>query len=334
VTVPATLGPSPAGRLQELSSEIGSAVELMVKYFGPPPLKTLTVSPIPGVFGQGFPGLVYLSTMAYLNPTDRPPGWQSESSRVFFSELLHAHEAAHQWWGNLVTSASYQDEWLMEALANYTAMMVLEKRKGRRALDAVLDEYRNNLLARSGEKTIESYGPIIWGVRLVSSQAPSAWRTITYEKGSWIMHMLRMRLGEDAFTRMLGEIVKRKRLQAITTAEFRDIAATFLQPKSEDPKLENFFEQWVYSTGVPTLKLKYSVQGKAPKIRLRGEVEQADAPEEFSALVPIEIQLPGRQTVTRWIRTGSDAAQFTVDLKQAPIRVLLDPANAVLAKKN
>jgi hypothetical protein len=333
MTLPAPPAPSASGRLLDLSSEIGSAVELMVKYFGPPPLKTLTVSPIPGVFGQGFPGLVYLSTLAYLNPADRPPGWQSESSRTFFSELIHAHEAAHQWWGNLVTASSYQDEWLMEALANYTAMLVLEKRKGRKALDAVLDEYRRNLLAKPQDKTIESYGPIIWGIRLISSQSPTAWRTITYEKGSWIIHMVRMRLGDDAFLRLLGELTKRKRLQPLSTEEFRTIAAGFLPPKSEDPKLENFFEQWVYSTGIPTLKMKYSVQGKAPKLKLRGTVEQSEAPDDFSTLVPVELQFPGRRVVTHWVRTGPDETPFSIDLRIAPVKVTLDPGNAVLARK-
>ena len=333
ITVPAAPGPSPDGRLQDLSDEVGAAVEFMVKHFGPPPLKTLTISPIPGMFGQGFPGLVYLSTLAYLNPADRPTGWRSESSRTFFSELLHAHETAHQWWGNLVTSASYQDEWLMEALANYSALMVLEKRKGRRALDSVLDEYRNNLLAKTDDRTVESYGPIIWGVRLISSQSPTAWRTITYEKGSWIVHMLRMRLGDAAFLRMLGEVTKRKRLQPLTTEEFRDIAGSFLPAKSDDPKLENFFEQWVYGTGVPTLKMKYSVQGKAPKVRVRGTIEQTDAPEDFATLVPIEIQLPGKRTMTHWVRTGAEEVPFSIDLRQPPLKVVLDPGNAVLARK-
>ena len=96
-------------------------MEFMSANFGPPPLKTLTVSPIPGTFGQGFPGLLYLSTLAYLKPEDLPMAVRTDSQRRFFSELLHAHETAHQWWGNLVTSGSYQDDWLMEALANYSA---------------------------------------------------------------------------------------------------------------------------------------------------------------------------------------------------------------------
>jgi aminopeptidase N len=293
------------------------------------------VAPIPGTFGQGFPGLVYLSTLAYLNPSDRPPGAQSEHQRTFFSELLHAHETAHQWWGNLVTSSHYQDDWLMEALANYSSMLILERKKGRRALDAVLDEYRDHLLAKNADgRTAESAGPIVWGLRLHSSQFAGSWRPIVYEKGSWILHMLRMRMGEDRFLKMLGELAKRKQYKPITTQEFQALAAEFLPPKSEDPKLEAFFEQWVYNTGIPTLRLKYDVQGKAPKARVRGTVTQTDADDEFSALVPVEIHFAaGRKPITYWVRTSSEPSEFSIATGAAPVRVLLDPANAVLSRK-
>ena len=328
VTIPMTPAtPNPGARLAELNTEIGAALHFMVQHFGPPPLKTLAVSPIPGVFGQGFPGLLYLSTLAYLNPADRPASWQNEYSRTFFSELLHAHEAAHQWWGNLVTSATYQDDWVMEALANYSAMMVLEKRKGRRALDAVLDEYRKNLLP------VDSFGPIIWGTRLISSQTPGAWRVITYEKGSWIMHMLRTRLGDAAFLNMLGELTRRKRFQPLTTDEFRLIAAEFLPKASEDPKLETFFDQWVYGTGIPAFKLDYKVQGKAPKVRVRGTITQTEAGEEFGAFVPVVVQLPGKRTATHWVRTSSDPVEFSFDLKVAPVNLTVANNNEVLTRK-
>lgn len=319
--------PNPSARLEELNAEVGSALEFMAGHFGPPPLKTLAVSPIPGIFGQGFPGLLYLSTLAYLDPAQRPEGWQSDRSRMFFSELLHSHETAHQWWGNLVTSASYRDDWLMEALANYSAMMVLEKRKGRRALDAVLDEYSNNILP------VDSAGPIVWGTRLISSQSPGAWRVITYEKGSWIMHMLRSRLGDDAFLKMLGELARSKRFQPVSTEEFRTLAAGFLPKGADDPKLEIFFDQWVYGTGIPSLKLQYTVQGKAPALKLRGKVTQSDAGEEFTALVPVEVQLPGRRTVTEWVRTSSETTEFEIALKAQPLKVTLAPGNALLTRK-
>jgi aminopeptidase N len=269
-----------------------------------------------------------------LNASERPPQVQSEYQRIFFSELLHAHETAHQWWGNLVTSGAYQDDWLMEGLANYSAMLILEKKKGRRALDSVLMEYRDHLLARTAQgRTVDSVGPIIWGVRLDSSASPGAGRIIIYEKGSWIIHMIRMRLGDEAFLKMLGEVVRRKRHSALSTEEFREIAAGFLPPGSPDPKLEAFFEQWVYNTGIPSLKMKHSVRGKAPKVRITGTITQTDADEEFSTLVPIEVHLPGKRVVTKWFRTSSEPVDFSIDVNAMPTRILLDPGNAVLARK-
>jgi hypothetical protein len=334
--VPVTAGiPNPASRLQQLASEISSAMEFMTAQFGPPSLTTLTVSPIPGTFGQGFPGLIYLSTLAYLNPDDRPANARSLTQRVFFSELLHAHEAAHQWWGNLVTSESYQDDWIMEGLSNYSAIMFLEKRKGRGALEDVLNEYRDTLLSKDEEdKTLESAGPIIWGVRLNSSQTPRAWHAILYEKGSWIFHMLRARLGDGAFRKMLTELVRRYRFKAVTTDNLRQIAAEFMPRGSDDPKLENFFEQWVYGTGIPDLKLAHNVAGKAPKLKLRATIIQTGVPDDFSISVPVEITLPGRKPLIQWVRTSSEPVTLSIDVPRKPSKVSLAPGQAILEAKN
>lgn len=324
--------PDPKARLRSLAGEIGAAMEFMSGHFGPPPLKTLTVSPIPGTFGQGFPGLIYLSTLAYLNPSEYPAAVRTEQQRRFFSELLHAHEAAHQWWGNLVTANSYQDEWLMEALANYSALLFLEKRKGRKALEDVLDEYRDHLLLETEGKTIESAGPIVLGTRLVSSRAANSWRAILYEKGAWIVHMLRVRMGDAAFLKMLGAAAQRKRHGRISTEEFREIAAEFLPKGSDDAQLEGFFEQWVYGTGIPSLKLTAATRGKAPKVRVTGSIQQSGVDEDFSIAAPVELQLPGKRTATKWVRTSSEGVTFTADVAQAPVKIAIDPY-AVLMRR-
>jgi hypothetical protein len=323
--------PDPSARLEMLASEIGSAFEFMAAHFGPPPLKRLTVSPIPGAFGQGFPGLVYLSTISYLDPKERPAPARSEFERVFFSEILHAHETAHQWWGNVVTSPSYRDDWVMEALANYSSLLYLERRNGQRALGSVLDQYKRNLLRTvQGGGTVESKGPIIWGLRLQTVEDPASWQVITYEKGSWIMHMLRRRIGDEPFLKMLGELRRRYEFKPVTTEQFRSLAAEFLPPGAVDPTLENFFEHWVYSTGIPSLELRYTVTGKAPNLKLSATVTQTGTSDDMSVDVPVSIQT-GRETLTRWIRTGSEPASFTLALRQKPQKVELDPAGSVLA---
>jgi len=327
----AEMPPDPKARLRALAQEVGAAMEFMSGHFGPPPLKTLTVSPIPGAFGQGFPGLLYLSTLAYLNADDLPMAARTDSQRRFFGELLHAHEVAHQWWGNLVASASYQDEWLMEALANYSALMYLEKRKGRKALEEVLDEYRRHLVFEpEAGKPVESAGPIVWGSRLNSSQTSGSWRVILYEKGAWIIHMLRVRMGDARFLKMLNALAQRHRYSRVNTDDFRVLAAEFLPPGSDDAKLENFFEQWIYGTGIPALKLAQSVKGKAPKVRLTGSVTQSGVNEDFSIAVPVVIQLPGRRSVTKWIHSSDEAVSFSADLPQALVKVAIEPYSILL----
>ena len=321
-------------RLSQLASEVASALDFLASRFGPPPSPRLTVSPIPGSFGQGFPGLIYLSTLSYLPPGRRAVSVRARPEDLFYSDTLQVHEAAHQWWGNVVATSDYQDDWLMEALASYSSLLYLEKKKGTRAMENMLEEYKRRLLSKDEEgKPVESAGPITWSLRLSSSLSPAAWRIITYDKGSWIIHMLRRRMGDQQFWAMLTEACRRYRFSAITTQQFRQLAEEYLPKNAPERSLENFFEQWVYGTGIPTLKLSFSVKGKAPAVRLTGTVKQSDVPEDFSALVPVEIQFANAKPMVRWVRTGDDAGTFAVGLKQPPLKVLLDPSGAVLARK-
>jgi len=324
---------SPLERFQALAADITAALEFMSSKFGPPALPHIAVSPIPGTFGQGFPGLIYLSTLAYLREPPVIRGASPRSQELYFDELLEAHEVAHQWWGNRVISSFYRDSWLMEALANTSALLYIENHKGAHSAELLLDSYRSYLLEKNGAgQTVESAGPIVFGPRLENSQQPSAFHSITYGKGTWIMQMLRRRTGDERFLGLLREIVKRYDHREISTEEFREIAAQFLPPHDDDPKLESFFEQWVYGTGIPTLKLSWSLKGKAPALRLAGTVKQTDVDEEFTALVPVEIQTGRGPALVRWVRTSNEPVTFTVPLTQAPVKVALDPHNSVLRR--
>jgi aminopeptidase N len=221
----------------------------------------------------------------------------------------------------------------MEALANYSALLYLEKRKGGHSVELMLDSYRADLLARSDSgQIVDSTGPIVLGPRLENSQEPRAWRDIIYGKGSWIIQMLRRRMGDERFFSMLRELMTRYGGKEISTEGFRELAAQFLPPKSDDPKLEAFFEQWVYGTGIPSLKLAWSIKGKAPSLRLVGTLTQSDVGEDFSALAPVEIQVARARTITQWVRSATDPVTFTAVLTQPPLKVALDPHYAILRR--
>ena len=316
----------PAGRFAQVASDVVQTLDFMTKEFGPPATHSLAITPIPAGFGQGFPGLVYLSTLAYLNPNQRPERLQAAYQETFYSELLEPHEIAHQWWGSLVIPASYRDEWLIESLANYCALLLLEKNKGAKALNDVLDDYRDRLLSKADNgHTLESSGPITWGRRLQSSLAPDAWQVVAYQKGTWVIHMLRRQLGDENFYRLLRELATRYRFSAISTAEFRDLAQAYTPAASKDRTLRNFFENWVDGTGIPAVKLSYSFTGG----KLNGELSQANVGDDFSALVPVEVQT-ARQKTVYWLPIGSDPVPFHIPLSAPPTRVALLASDCLL----
>jgi len=323
IFAPQVTPPDPAPRMENLTRSVIDTLDFMTAEFGPTPIRDLAITPIPGGFGQGFPGLVYLSTLAYLDPGQLPPGLRDRTGETFFSDLLEAHEVAHQWWGNLVVPMSYHDDWLIESLANYSALLLLERKKGSKALDAVLDDYRNHLLSKTdGGGTLESAGPIVWGYRLESSLAPDAWRTVTYEKGTWIIHMLRRRLGDEKFLSLLRDIATN--YHSISTEQFRDLAHKYA-PASPDPDLKIFFDNWVYGTGIPSVKLSYSWRA----MKLSGTLAQRDVDDSFSAFIPVEVQT-GSKTSVYWLAAGTDPAQFSIPLKSPPTRVTLLAANCLM----
>lgn len=323
---------NPAEQLSRIAGDVAGAMEFYTTRFGPPPVNRIEVSPVPGRFGQGFGGMIYLSTLAYLPSTVRPLSLMSRWQQVFYGEFMQAHEAAHQWWGNIVTTGTYRHEWLLEALSNYSALMFLESKDGPKMLNDILDQYRQQLLTKGPDgRTAESEGPVTEGRRLENSNNPNAWNAVAYGKGAWIIHMLRRRLGDAAFLKMLAELRKRYEWKAIDTEQFRLLCAEFLPPHSPDPKLENFFDEWVYGTGLPTLKLSYSVKGKPGALRLTGSITQSDVPDDFSVVAPVEIQT-GRERVIRLVETGSEPATFSVPVTTANARAVLDPGNSVLRK--
>lgn len=337
VPPPAPPPPNPLARLQAVAADIASALQFFSGAFGPPALKTLTVSPIPGTFGQGFPGLVYLSTLSYLDPNQRPDSERGPREQVFFSDLIEAHEVAHQWWGDAVIPASYQDEWLSEGLASYSALMYLEKKRGVKAMEDVLEDYRDLLLKKdSTGSAAESAGPITWGFRLESAGDTAAWHGITYYKSAWILHMLRRRLGDDRFLKMLAELRRRYDSRTISTEQFLALVKEFSPPRAAGVKTFNaqaFFDNWVYATGIPQLKLTYTAKGLAPVVKISGTIEQSGVEDDFSMEAPVEIQFAKGSTQTIWVQTSNDGATFSATLKEVPAKVSIPAGRGVLAVK-
>ena len=223
---------------------------------------------------------------------------------------------------------------MLEALAHYSAMLWLEKKKGPKAVEDLLSAFREDLMRDAeGGGPIESAGPLTWGYRLETTGDAEAWRIITYEKGAWVFHMLRQRLGNENFLKMLAELRRRYQFRSVGTANLRALAKEFLPARMSAESVDAFFDGWIYSTGVPSLNLSYTVKGTAPSLRLSGTVEQTGVGNTFSVDVPVEIQFAKGAPQIVWVRTSNDSASFSATLRQPPIRVVIPAGTGVLAIK-
>jgi len=249
----------------------------------------ISITPIEGYFGQGFPGLIYLSSISYLREKDRPHGLRNPSLDSFFSRLLLPHELAHQWWGNVVIPADYRANWIVEAMSNYSALQYLEQTDDRQVMDDILAEYRADLIrpGATGE-LVDSYGPVTFDQRLENNFGTGVWHDILYEKGTWIFHMLRQRMGAGGFLDFQRRLLKDFASRPISNEDLRQEAARFIPAHQPDRQLTGFFDTWVYDTGIPTLNVK------------GGSMTLSGVPDSYAVDVPLDCG-----SGTRWVRATS-----------------------------
>jgi hypothetical protein len=283
--------------MPDIPKQTASVLDYYTQRWMTLPIRSIAVSPIPGSFGQGFPGLIYLSDVSYIREQDRPLRLRNARMDEFFSEMLLPHEVAHQWWGNIVIPAGYRTNWLVEAMANYSALQFLEKSRGPSDVETIFNRYRDDLQHEQDGKKIESAGPIDFGTRLIDTNGLRTWHVIVYEKGTWIIHMLRQRLGEDAFRKMQLRLLQEFAAKPITTADFQKVASEFLPAGQPDRDLSLFFETWVYGTGVPRIVLGRTAEGLSLNI--------SGVDEDFTADLPLHCAMKNGKQQIRWVRAST-----------------------------
>src|SRR5260370_20652279 len=147
---------------------------------------------MPGSESQGWPGLVVLSAYVLISEQERAD-LHMDFSRNLLAQQVPAHEAAHQWWGDLITWKSYRDQWISEGLANYSSLMMLQE-KNPVSFHQIMERYRQELVENKNGELPKDAGPVTLGMRLLSSHAPEGYEAISYGRGTWLFHMLRSML--------------------------------------------------------------------------------------------------------------------------------------------
>jgi hypothetical protein len=326
----------PAALLDRVMDVTAGAVQLFSSLWGPFPYPHLAVSQVPGNFGQGWPGLVYLPTLSFLPRSEREQLGLVRSNDDNY-DIAVAHEIAHQWWGNEVGWQSYRDQWLSEGFATYAAALYLASEKdGERRFQTLLQDYKAALLSKTPQGgTVESGGPVWLGQRLSNSRNPGGYDNIIYKKACWVIHMLRNLMAdgqagsEERFFTMLRDFVTAYRGQDPSTKDFIRHAEKYMTPVMDvdrDHQLDWFFNDWVYGTGIPTYKVESSTHRASPEeYVIEGTIEQSDVPPQFEMPVPV-IACYGKDRKERlgWVLVSASGAKFRYTTSEKPSRVTID----------
>lgn len=342
--------PSPSQNAQMVGLTAARAVEFYQQHLGPFPYSQLSLTQIPGKVSQGWPGLVFLSSYAFLNPEQRERVEGDPKLRLLQEQVI-AHETAHQWWGDLVTWSGYRDQWMMEAMANYCALMLLESRNPAQFRE-IMQKYRDDLLIknRSGAQLREA-GPVTLGLRLSSSHFPAGYEAISYGRGTWLIHMLRCLMRDaqkpksgqrkssrdEAFFQVLRKLRAEYEGKPLSTAELLSAFQSEL-PSSmwyEGHKsLDWFYQGWINGSAVPSFGLHdLKFNDKSGTTTITGTISQGHAPDDLVTSVPLYAVVSGKNVFLGRVFAEGRETQFHISAPAGVRKILLDPEQTLLSRK-
>ena len=232
----------------------------------------------------------------------------------FTSDGLVLHELAHQWFGDLITCRSWAHLWLNEGFATYLEMVWIGDTRGR---DSELHERVTEsswYLHEGYRRPMDEYG---------YEHADDMFDGHTYIKGAWILHMLRVRLGDALWRRAVRRYVRKHRG---TVVETDDLRRAFEEVSGD--QLKSFFDQWVHGKGHPEFNV--SSRWDAQSKQLMFTVEQKKG-RVFDVRVPLVAA--GKFGLKRWtVRVNRRRQEITLPLPSEPSFVEFDPEMTILSE--
>jgi Peptidase family M1 domain len=344
----ATLGNVNTARLAEAALADGiNSCRVFSTYFGPLAEKHVAITQQSQfLFGQSWPSLIFMPYISFLDGTQRQR--LGLTAAKDFVDQVGFHELSHQWWGHLVTAESYRDVWLEEGFAEFSAALALQHTQGWGAYEHFWRNARKEIFAKRPHSAVADIdaGPITQGFRLQTEHSPYAYRSLVYEKGAYVLHMLRMLMWDGAdkmpdrrFMAMMHDYVSSYAGKQASTADFQRVVERHMVPAMNaggDGKMNWFFREWVYGTDAPHYVADLHLESAGGDVHIKGKITQEGVADDFRALVPIYLAFDKGQFVRVGLLPMVGRAAMPVDvalkLPKKPRDVLINARSEVLAR--
>ena len=227
---------------------------------------------------------------------------------------LIAHEVAHQWFGDSVTESTWADLWLSEGFATYFAGLFLQRYEGEEAFQKYMTDAATSIFAYEKKKRTPIFDRD-------TEKLIDLLNANNYQKGAWVLHMLRSSLGDEVFFRGIRSYYEAHKNSTATTEDLRRALE-----KASSRNLRPFFTRWIYDSGHPQYELTWRFV--RPR-QLRLILKQLQPGNAFLDRVPITISTAsGSQTIT--LSPTTKHLLKTIPLNAKPTQITLDPHNTLL----
>ncbi len=298
--------PGSENRITNFGELMGRALEFYTNEYGDPSFGTrLVVAQTDDETMETYsgPGMIFLASKFF------------DSTHGATAERLQ-REVAYQWWGETVGLKSFDDAWISQGLAEWSAFALREATLNGAALDSAQREEQERAL------TFEQTSSIVRAPSALDDQS-AAYQSIVYYKGAMVFRMLRETLGKQQFSQLMRKFLEQYRNKNASIDDFERLAN-----QVAGRNLRYFFAQWIEGTGVPEFSVDYQIiRTRSGKFRTRGTVRQ-----NFDNLkMPVDITLHSEgDSQTKTIYLDGRSEDFDFESQGQPISAEVDQSDKIL----
>lgn len=297
---------------REILPEFMDHLRFFEKHLGPYPFRSEKY----GIADTPHLGMEHMTIIAYGNKF-KPFKWGFD--------WLHHHEAAHEWFSNLVTAPNWNDFWIHEGFGSYVQKLYVEEKKGTDAYRGYLRDVRGLILNQRAVAPRESRSsPQMFFVDLNQPVGQRVSDSDIYYKGEWVLHTLRWLIGKDELLRTFRKMcypteAAEKATDGSAPHFFTTDDYLALVEAQTGKDLDWFFELYLRQPTLPKLIAEHA----DGTLSLHWEV-----PEGQSCLLPVEIVIGG---IPQRVEMPNGSAQIQVP---AGVAVDIDPFDRILRQGN